>query len=150
MFKLISRSRIIIPTLTVRPFSTSFRNFQESKVLYTKENVHDLETFLTQIGRNTIEFKDNFDNDLNKFLATTSEQMKEMGIDTNQRKYLLRWKDKFINNTEPLKEHKTGKKRNGGERKAKTVKARRLALQRIEERERFAKEAENNQQERIF
>ena len=91
-------------------------------------------TFLTLIGRNSIEYKDLFEDDLNKFLSTTSAQMKNMGIDTRARRYLLRWRHKFLNDLEPLREHKLGKKRNGGERKAKTVIAKRQALERLEEK----------------
>ena len=66
--------------------------------------------------------------------------MKNMGIDTRARRYLLRWRHKFLNDLEPLREHKLGKKRNGGERKAKTVIAKRQALERLEEKEKWAQE----------
>ena len=66
--------------------------------------------------------------------------MKKMGIDVSSRRYLLRWKHKFVNDLEPLREHKKGKKKNGGERNAKLVKAKRAALERLEEKERFQKE----------
>ena len=36
--------------------------------------------------------------------------MKNMGIDTRARRYLLRWRHKFLNDLEPLREHKLGKK----------------------------------------
>lgn len=45
-----------------------------------------------------------------------------------------------MNDLEPLREHKRGKKKNGGERKAKLVKAKRAALQRLEEKEIFQKQ----------
>lgn len=106
----------------------------------TKENVHDLETFLKLIGRNSIEHLDSFEGDLNKFLNTSSKQMKNMGIDVSSRRYLLRWRHKFVNDLEPLREHKRGKKKNGGERKAKLVIAKRKALLRLEEREKFQQE----------
>mgnify|MGYP002377986341 CR=1 FL=1 len=63
--------------------------------------------------------------------------MKHMGIDVASRRYLLRWIHKFQNDLEPLRVHKKGKKKNGGERKAKEVLAKKKALQRIEEREKF-------------
>lgn len=124
-------------TAAPRLFSTSPVAFKTNTSTRTKENVHDLETFLKLIGRNTIEYLDNFEGDLQKFIDTSSRQMKEMGIDTRQRRYLLRWKHKFVNDLEPLREHKRGKKKNGGERKAKLVKAKRQALQRLEEREKW-------------
>lgn len=63
--------------------------------------------------------------------------MKNMGIDVRSRRYLLRWKHKFVNDLEPLREHKRGKKKNGGERNARLVKAKRHALKRLEEKESF-------------
>ncbi|KAL1575104.1 protein FYV4, mitochondrial [Candida albicans P57072] len=133
-----------IPSITSIPtvsyFSTSSINYKTNTSTRTKENVHDLTTFLTLIGRNSIEYKDLFEDDLNKFLSTTSAQMKNMGIDTRARRYLLRWRHKFLNDLEPLREHKLGKKRNGGERKAKTVIAKRQALERLEEKEKWAQE----------
>lgn len=120
------------------------RNFMASTVMLkintstrTKENVNDLNTFLTLIGRNCIEHLDTFEGDLNKFLASSGKDMKNLGIDVSTRRYMLRWINKFQNNLEPLREHKKGKKKNGGERKAKTVKAKRKALRRLEEKEKF-------------
>ncbi|KAK7681267.1 Peptidyl-prolyl cis-trans isomerase B [Cerrena zonata] len=52
---------------------------------------------------------------------------------------MLRWKHKFVNDLEPLREHKRGKKRHGGERNAKAVKAKKASLKRMEEREAFEK-----------
>ncbi|KAJ8140597.1 hypothetical protein OY671_006223 [Metschnikowia pulcherrima] len=66
--------------------------------------------------------------------------MKAQGIDVATRRYMLRWRHKFLNNLEPLREHKRGKKKNGGERKAKAVKAKKVALARAEEKERFIAE----------
>lgn len=127
-------------TIVLRPFSSSFVNMKTNTSTRTKENVHDLETFLKLIGRNCIEHAESFENDLNKFLNTTSKEMKNMGIDVSTRRYMLRWIHKFQNNLEPLREHKRGKKKNGGERNAKTVLAKRKALERLEEKERYANE----------
>lgn len=148
------RAPIVTRTITATPvthqtlnscFNLSFNGYFHSSATFhktntstrTKDNVHDLETFLTLIGRNCIEHLELFEGDLNKFLTTGSKQMKDMGIDTRTRRYLLRWKHKFVNNLEPLREHPRGKKKNGGERKAKLVKAKRAALKRLEERESF-------------
>ncbi|KAK6457516.1 IGR protein motif-domain-containing protein [Scheffersomyces xylosifermentans] len=125
---------------SIRAFSSSPVAYKTNTSTRTKENVHDLETFLTLIGRNSIEHLDLFEGDLNKFLSSTSKQMKFMGIDVSTRRYLLRWKHKFVNDLEPLREHQRGKKRNGGERNAKTVLAKRKALQKLEEKEKFASE----------
>lgn len=78
--------------------------------------------------------------------------MKALGIDIQTRKYMLRWINKFQNDLEPLREHKKGKKKNGGERNSKEVLAKRRALERLEERERFEKEEldAENKGERVF
>lgn len=125
-------------SLATRPFSHSALAFKTNTSTRTKENVHDLETFLTLIGRNTIEHLDTFGGDLDQFLKTSSKEMKAQGLDASTRRYLLRWKNKFINNLEPLREHKKGKKKNGGERNARTVLAKKNALQRLEEKEKYA------------
>lgn len=137
-----SLARLIGPGLKawtplVRTFSSTPVAFKTNTSTRTKENVHDLETFFSLIGRNTIEHLDTFESDLTKFLDTSSRQMKAKGIDVSTRRYMLRWKHKFVNDLEPLREHKRGKKKNGGERNAKTVLAKRKALQRLEEKEKF-------------
>lgn len=128
------------PGLATRAFSATATMARTNTSTRTKENVHDLKTFFELIGRNTVEHLDTFEGNLDKFLGSTSKQMKAQGIDVSTRRYMLRWKNKFVNDLEPLREHKRGKKRNGGERKAKTVKAKRVALQRMEEKERYLKE----------
>ncbi|CAK9438745.1 mitochondrial 37S ribosomal protein mS41 [Lodderomyces beijingensis] len=150
MFRSLIRTPVLSQALIVparsctlsgaRCFSQSFTNHRTNTSTRTKENVHDLKTFLELIGRNCVEHLDVFEGDLNKFIETPSSKMKEAGIDTRTRRYLLRWKHKFVNDLEPLREHKRGKKKNGGERKAKTVIAKRKALQRAEEREQLAQE----------
>lgn len=139
-------------TIALRPFSTSFVSFKTNTSTRTKENVKDLETFLNLIGRNCIEHVELFENDLQKFLNTSSKEMKALGIDIQTRKYMLRWINKFQNDLEPLREHKKGKKKNGGERNSKEVLAKRRALERLEERERFEKEEldAENKGERVF
>lgn len=123
-----------------RSFSNSLIACRVNTSTRTKENVHDLDTFFKLIGRKTSEHLNSFEGDLDKFLNTSSKQMKNMGIDVSTRRYMLRWKHKFVNDLEPLREHKRGKKKNGGERKAKTVLAKRQALKKLEEKERFANE----------
>lgn len=129
-----------IPRVTgnlVQNFSTSSILFKTNTSTRTKENVHDLETFFKLIGRDTIEHLDTFEGDLQKFLKTSSKEMKNLGIDVSTRRYMLRWINKFENNLEPLREHVRGKKKHGGERNRKTVLAKKNALKRLEEREKF-------------
>lgn len=124
----------------IRPISASAIAFKTNTSTRTKENVNDLETFFKLIGRDCIEHLDAFEGDLDKFLKTSSKEMKNMGIDVSTRRYMLRWAHKFENDLEPLREHKRGKKKNGGERNAKTVLAKRKALERLEEKEKFETE----------
>ncbi|ODV77575.1 uncharacterized protein CANTADRAFT_32799, partial [Suhomyces tanzawaensis NRRL Y-17324] len=123
-----------------RAFSSTPIAFKTNTSTRTKENVEDLETFFKLIGRSTVEHLDTFEGDLQKFLGTSSKQMKDLGIDVSTRRYMLRWIHKFQNDLEPLREHKRGKKKNGGERNAKTVLAKRKALQKLEEKEKFKQE----------
>ncbi|EAZ63337.2 protein involved in toxin resistance [Scheffersomyces stipitis CBS 6054] len=141
-----------ISIISSQPFSTSPVSYKTNTSTRTKENVHDLETFFRLIGRNTVEHLDLFEGDLAKFLSTSSQQMKFMGIDVSTRRYMLRWKHKFENDLEPLREHKKGKKKNGGERNAKTVLAKKNALKKLEEKEKFAAEEldAENRGERLF
>lgn len=138
------RSGTITPLRNFNMFSRSMTSsiplYKTNHSTRTKENVHDLETFLKLIGRNCIEHAETFGNDLPKFLKTSSHEMKNMGIDVSTRRYMLRWIHKFENDLEPLREHKKGKKKNGGERNAKTVLAKKKALKRLEEKEKFALE----------
>lgn len=135
--------RAVAPRVTLiilKPFSTSAPVFRTNHSTRTKENVHDLKTFLTLIGRNTMEYHDTFEGDLQKFLKTSSKEMKNLGIDVQLRKYMLRWIHKFENDLEPLRVHRKGKKKHGGERKAKEVLAKKNALKRLEEKEKFKQE----------
>lgn len=138
---LIQVQRAVFParlnTIFIRPISASAISFKPNTSTRTKENVHDLETFFKLIGRGCIEHRDTFENNLDKFLVTSSKEMKDFGIDVSTRRYMLRWIHKFQNDLEPLREHKRGKKKNGGERNAKTVIAKRQALERLEEKEKF-------------
>lgn len=142
-----SMFKSVRPTAVSARLSLASRSFTSTAVASrtnhstrTKENVHDLETFFKLIGRNTSEHLDAFEGNLEKFLGTSSKELKNMGIDVSTRRYMLRWKHKFVNDLEPLREHKKGKKKNGGERKAKTVLAKKRALEKLEEKERFASE----------
>lgn len=123
-----------------RTFTTSAVAYRTNTSTRTKENVDDLATFFQLIGRGCHEHVDTFEGDLEKFLSSSSKDLKNLGIDVSTRKYMLRWKHKFVNDLEPLREHKRGKKKNGGERNARTVIAKRKALARLEEKEQHANE----------
>lgn len=134
--------RLVRPSITIKPIQPRF--FSITPALYktntstrTKENVTDLETFFKLIGRDTLEHLDTFEGDLSKFLKTSSKEFKNLGIDISTRRYMLRWIHKFENNLEPLREHKKGKKKHGGERNKVSVLAKKNALSRLEEKDRL-------------
>ncbi|EGW34668.1 uncharacterized protein SPAPADRAFT_57717, partial [Spathaspora passalidarum NRRL Y-27907] len=87
----------------ITPFSAYTRLFSNSLIHHappqpkTKANVQDLETFFKAIGRNTVEHLELFDGSLPKFLKASSAEMKEMGIETRTRRYMIRWRYKFEN-----------------------------------------------------
>ncbi|RCK56351.1 Protein FYV4, mitochondrial [Candida viswanathii] len=112
----------------------------EGPVPGTKETVHDLETFMRLIGRRCVELMEEFDNDLETFLRMSSAEMKEKGIDSRTRRYLINWRHKFVHGLEPLRTYSRGRKKNGGERKERRVVALRRALARLEEKEKWAQE----------
>lgn len=118
-------------------FSTTSVVMRTNKSTLNKSNVNDLETFFKAIGRKTVEHVDAFEGDLHKFLEADGPKLKELGIDCAQRKYMLMWKHKYVNDLENLREHKKGTKKHGGERKQKEVKAKKRALDRLEERKRL-------------
>eukprot|EP00127_Corallochytrium_limacisporum_P001585 Clim_evm4s67 gene=Clim_evmTU4s67 len=59
-----------------------------------------VESFLTKIGRNTVQFADRFDNWEHLFRAT-SYDLKEMGMDVRTRKFLLGWVERYRLGLEP-------------------------------------------------
>ncbi|CAK7901574.1 protein Fyv4p, mitochondrial [[Candida] anglica] len=147
MFRNLGRLPVQFRAASVVQVAAPLRQFSMSPICLktntstrTKENVHDLETFLTLIGRNCVEHVELFDNDLQKFLGTKSAEMKKLGLDIQTRKYMLRWINKFVNDLEPLREHVKGKKKNGGERKAREVLAKRNAAKRSEEAQKYKEE----------
>lgn len=98
----------------------------------TSQEVPDVEAFLTKIGRNMVEHVDQFESWEN-LMTMTSYEMKNKGIDTRQRRYLLLWREKYRRG-EPLTEHVRGKKRWGGERKRTEVRAKHFGQLRAEQR----------------
>lgn len=96
------------------------------------DTVPDVQAFLSKIGRNTAEYAENFES-WESFMTMTSQQMKDKGIDTRQRRYILAWREKFCRGEE-LKEIKQGKKSWGGERRRKAIRAAHFGRLRAEER----------------
>lgn len=53
-------------------------------------NQISVDEFFKKIGRNTLEHASKFE-DMNQLLKAKGPELKEMGIDTRSRKYILRW-----------------------------------------------------------
>lgn len=92
-----------------------------------------MQTFLTKIGRNMTEYADQFET-WESLMTMSSYELKNKGIDTRPRRYLLQWREKFRRG-EPLTEHVRGKKRWGGERKRTEVRAKHFGRLKAEERQ---------------
>lgn len=92
--------------------------------------IPDVDTFLAKIGRQAAEHSAVFENDWNKFFTMSSDAMKEAGVDTKSRKYIMDWQERFRVGR-PLQDFKLHPKTHGGERKAKTYAIERNAKDRI-------------------
>lgn len=96
--------------------------------------IPDTTTFLNVIGRNCNEFIDTYENQWDNLFKWDSNTMKEKGIPTQQRKYILFQLEKYRSG-ELLNEIQKGKKSFfGGERNRKEKKAKWLAEQRQNEK----------------
>ncbi|KAL0633434.1 telomere length regulation protein [Maublancomyces gigas] len=112
--------------------------------------IPDVPTFLKRIGRNTIQHEPKFTS-WEQFFALTSTQMRELGIEpTRNRRYILHWREAFrmANGELKLKEHKRGKKIDGGERRQKEVRAKRRAEENKDRR--AAAESEKEEKEKAY
>jgi len=58
------------------------------------------EIFLYKIGKNCYEYKDKFES-WDKVFTLNSKQMKKLGIPTKQRRWILRWTEKYRQGVEP-------------------------------------------------
>lgn len=102
-----------------RAFSTTARNLKSLlEVPKPTKEIPDVDTFLKKIGRECSEHSEIFKNDWAKFFTMGSKQMKEEGIDTAVRRYILDWQEGFRQG-QPLYEVKTLVKKHGGERRRK-------------------------------
>lgn len=123
-----------------RTFSSSVV-LQNSRLSIPKRTteVPNVLAFLTKIGRDSLEHSEIFST-WKKLFTITSVQMKDQGIETALRRYILNWRYKFSqDNTIKLKAINTGKKRNGGERNRREFLAKERIAKRNELREFNAK-----------
>ncbi|KAF3942064.1 hypothetical protein ABW19_dt0202696 [Dactylella cylindrospora] len=99
----------------------------------TSSTAPDVTTFLTKIGRNMIQHESKF-TDWNHFMASTPQQLREMGIEpARDRRYLIDWRERYRNGVAPT-EYKRGRKIDGGERRRKMVRALRMIAEKREQR----------------
>ncbi|RPA86073.1 hypothetical protein BJ508DRAFT_411636 [Ascobolus immersus RN42] len=101
--------------------------------------VPDVPTFLTKIGRNTVQHADKFPS-WEEFFKLSTKQFRELGIEpARDRRYILRFREKFrVLATSQfggdagvvLKEEKRPKKKDGGERRRAEVRHNRAAEER--------------------
>ncbi|ODV62328.1 mitochondrial 37S ribosomal protein mS41 ASCRUDRAFT_74734 [Ascoidea rubescens DSM 1968] len=103
----------------------------------TKE-IPDVKTFLEKIGRNTVENEEAFES-WNEFFRMSAEEMKEKGVETDIRRYIINWRYKFISSKGKVKlaNLKLGKKKNGGERNRREHEGRLKNQKRAELRKKY-------------
>ncbi|ANB13375.1 Fyv4p [Sugiyamaella lignohabitans] len=139
----LTASRAIFPTAvrslsTTPAFQTKFIDpLPKDFVPSPTEQVPDVQTFLTKIGRNCSEYADKFES-WEHFMSVTTHELKEKGVDSRPRRYILAWREKFKRGEE-LTEIKRGKKRWGGERKRDEVRAKHFGRLKAEARESAAR-----------
>jgi hypothetical protein len=95
--------------------------------------IPDVQTFMKKIGRDASETTDHFES-WEHFMTASSEYMKEKGIDTRLRRYIISQREKFRQGL-PVREYKRGKKSWGGERKRDEFRAQHFGRLRAEQRE---------------
>lgn len=118
-------ARSIRPSL-IRLYSTSPR------VPKPTQDIPDVKTFLTKIGRGLIEYEEQFPT-WESLFKISSRELKENGIDVTSRRYLLNQIQKLRVGEEKIKEHQLGKKSYyGGERNRRERLARLSAEARAE------------------
>ncbi|TID21042.1 hypothetical protein CANINC_003537 [Pichia inconspicua] len=93
------------------------------------DQIPDVQTFLTKIGRNTVEYQSAFPTWDSLFTAT-SKDLKSAGVDVPARRYILHQVEKFKRSNDVQPTSKSVKK-NGGERKFNQYLAQKRILDRI-------------------
>ncbi|KAF9988247.1 hypothetical protein BGZ65_009944 [Modicella reniformis] len=58
-------------------------------------SIQDPATFLTKIGRNSVQLADKFKSWDHLFTATTAEMKTEMALSIKQRRWILNWREKY-------------------------------------------------------
>lgn len=104
-----------------------------TKTAPTTSAVPDAATFLQKIGRNMTQYAENFET-WESLMNAQSTALKEKGMPTRDRRYLLAWIERFKQHQE-LHEFKRGRKKWGGERNRNANRAAFYGRKKAEERE---------------
>ncbi|KAI8803496.1 IGR protein motif-domain-containing protein [Cladochytrium replicatum] len=83
-----------------RGFASEARSQSQPVVSAPRGSITDITSFLTIIGRNCVEHASRFQSWEHLFNATSVE-MKDAGIGTRQRKYILGWRELYMRGVEP-------------------------------------------------
>src|SRR5690606_12700715 len=84
-----------IPTVLPTGTRSLHVTLEPPKVPETTPTVPDVPTFLTKIGRNTIQHADKFPS-WEEFFKLSTKQFRELGIEpARDRRYILRFREKF-------------------------------------------------------
>lgn len=102
------------------------------KALRPNAEVPDVEAFLNKIGRNMAQYKEHFET-WEQLVGSSSAELKEKGIETRDRRYLLGWLDRYSRGVSPTY-YPRGKKPWGGERKIRASRAAFYGRKHAEER----------------
>ncbi|KAI9136774.1 IGR protein motif-domain-containing protein [Paraphysoderma sedebokerense] len=89
----------------------SYSTLKSKTVPPKRGNIQDTKSFLESIGRKSSSAADKFKDWDHLFTASTS-QMKELGLTPQQRKYILRWTEKYRHgwNLTEVKEYRSKKR----------------------------------------
>ncbi|KAI3633397.1 hypothetical protein MIR68_008344 [Amoeboaphelidium protococcarum] len=78
----------------------------------TAQNKYEVKDFLEKIGRNMVQYADKFQS-WDDVIAAKSEQLKDAGLNTTDRKYLLHWIDNVKHGIEPYTQDKPSRSPRG-------------------------------------
>lgn len=147
-FSISSSQQLNIIPATTTPTDNGSSPRRRKAVPPPTAEIPDVTTFLTKIGRGTLESvgpsfaASESSSSWQDLMTLSSYELKQKGIETRTRRYILSWREKFTKG-EPVVENKRGKKSWGGERRRKANKAEFVAMKyRKEHRERMDAEAE--------
>ncbi|KAH3675834.1 hypothetical protein WICMUC_002480 [Wickerhamomyces mucosus] len=136
MFITSLRTNILQKSLIIRT-STRF----QSTIPKPTSAIPDVETFLNKIGRNSSEHLEIFP-EWSSLFTITSRELKEKGIDTAARRYLLN-QINHLRNGDEIRNYKQGKKSFYGGEYKRNEKTSKILAERRAERIKYEEAAQN-------